>query len=84
MGNLDLGIRSAVLQLSSEVGGSERPLAELSVKTLSGRVELEEQSLNWELNAQLGLNIFSAPHDGWEPVLEPWRCQIAGASPIAW
>ena len=84
MGNLDFGIQSVVLYLCSETDGAERPLAELCLRTLGGRLELEEQSLDWELDAQLAVSIFSAPHAGWDPVLEPWRCQIAGASPIAW
>lgn len=84
MGTLDLGIRSAVVHLSCEAGGADRPLAELCLRALGGTIELTEQSLCWELGAQLALNIISAPHSGWEPVLEPWRCQIAGAWHTAW
>ena len=84
VGILDLGVRSAVVHLSYEAGGADRPLAELCLRALGGRVELTEQSLSWELGAQLALNIISALHAGWEPVLEPWRCQIAGACPAAW
>lgn len=79
-----MGIQSVVVHLSSDAGGAEQPLAELCLDRLGGRLEVEEQSLSWELDAQLALNIFSASHAGWEPVLEPWRCHIAGASPIAW
>lgn len=84
VGSLGFGVRSAVLCLSSEAEGADRPLVELCLRMVEGKLELEEQSLSWGVDAQLAMNVFSTSHAGWEPVLEPWRFQITGDSPIAW
>ena len=81
-GNLDLSLHSAVLCLSAEAGSAESPLAELCLRGLQGKVELDADMLDWELQAQLAVSVYSALHAGWEPVLEPWRFQTSGVLPV--
>ena len=77
-GNLDLSLHSAVLCLSAEAGSAESPLAELCLRGLQGKAELDVDTLDWELGAQLAVSVYSAMYAGWEPVLEPWRFQTSG------
>lgn len=82
VGSLHLSVQAAVLCLSSKSGGAERPLAEVCLRRVSGKSELEAESLSWELGAQLAVSVFSASHAGWEPLLEPWQFQTTGVLPV--
>ena len=81
-GNLDLSLHSAVLCLSAEAGSAESPLAELCLRGLQGKVELDADALDWELGAQLAVRVYSALAAGGEPVLEPGRCGTSGVLPV--
>ena len=81
-GSLELSLHSAVLCLSAEAGSAESHLAEVCIRALQGRVELDADTLDWELGAQLAVSVYSALHAGWEPVLEPWRFQTSGLLPL--
>ena len=81
LGNLLVVSDSFKVTLTNDLYGQNTPLAEVSLKTISGLVESTQELIHGKLGFKFGADYHNLKLMAWEPFIEPWSATVDVAIP---